>query len=171
MGSNLQCLLVIASLVASVDSLACSPKRETPEQHHKELMAAFNRAQSVVVVRTLAVRQHRQGSLPLDRRAIEEGYLIVEEVLKGPLTVGETIHSRTRVDDGPCSRSLLNSPASVFLLDEARPQESRPVKFSGRWLLFLGYDYQTHLVGGMDAPIELEGAGDIEAIKTELDSR
>ncbi len=173
MSTKLRYLWVFAVSVVVTESLACSPHPDGDSEAARaaRVIAAFDEAESVVIVQTQVVKQRRLGEDPRDRRAIEEAYLVVEEVLKGPLEVGATFQSKTSVDDGPCSRSLFNNPAWIYEVDETGLEAEHPLKLSGRWLLFLYADEGTHQVQGLDSPVELDGERDVETIKNELRKR
>jgi hypothetical protein len=150
--------LVFSVMVSS--ALACSwppPKGTEAEQ----TQAAYDGAEYVFVAK-LRSRSLAMPSSPSES-IHENAQLVVLEVFKGDLLVGQPVSIRTNLQDS-CGVSLINGPA--WIQENDFPQRpSRAMYFSDTWLLYVtGREPFAVAIYSRSRPVNLV-RGDIDVLR------
>ena len=87
---------------------------------------------------------------------------MVQETLKGPHVVGETIHVRSTTIIGPCGLNMRNDPPWIYQEDKAAPGGTRPASVSDVWLIYANGDQPYDITDGYSSPMNLLGSKQVE---------
>jgi hypothetical protein len=101
-------------------------------------------------------------SWPARARSVEDAWLVVQETLKGPHVVGETIHVRSTLIIGPCGMNMRNDPPWIYQQDKTAPDGLRPASVSDIWLIYANGDQPYDIAEGYSRPMNLGGSEQLE---------